>query len=105
MIHQWESGDLRIQYPVSGFDMGHEFTEDPKTSGTEAVITVSRQVIEVSGGEQVVIFKLRNRNTFHKDLGLPKDDGMIPPPTRTRLIGLTILKQRTQLSIIQLSDL
>lgn len=72
--------------------MGYEFPEDPKTSGTEAVITVSRQVIEVSGGEQVVIFDVRNWNTFHKDLGLPKDDGVIYPPTRVRLIRLTIVK-------------
>ncbi|WP_335030846.1 hypothetical protein [Nostoc sp.] len=49
--------------------MGHEFPEDSKTSGTKAVITVSRKVIKVSGGEQVVKFDVCNRNTFHKDLG------------------------------------
>ncbi|WP_226889020.1 hypothetical protein [Nostoc sp. MG11] len=85
--------------------MGHEFTEDPKTSGTEAVITVSRQVIEVSGGEQVVKFDVRNWNTFDKDLGLANNYSVIYPPTRTRLMRLTIVKHRTQLCIIQLSDL
>ena len=84
--------------------MGHEFPKNPKTSGTEAVITVSRQVIEVSGGEQVVIFEVRNRNPFHKNPGLSKDDGVIYPPTRARLIRLTTVKQRMQLCIIQLSD-
>ncbi|MDZ7960580.1 MAG: hypothetical protein RMY34_22310 [Aulosira sp. DedQUE10] len=62
--------------------MGHKFTEDPKTSGTEAVITVSRQVIEVSGREEVLKFDVRHRNPFHKDLGLLKNDGVIYPPTR-----------------------
>ncbi|WP_225225693.1 hypothetical protein [Komarekiella delphini-convector] len=85
--------------------MGHEFTEDPKTSGTETVVAVSRQIIEVSGGEQVVKLDVCNRNTFHKDLGFPKEDGVIHPPTRTRLIQLAIVKQRAQLCIIQLSDL
>ncbi|MEH1771394.1 hypothetical protein [Nostoc sp.] len=100
MVHQWESGNYARQYPVSCLDMGNKFPKDPKTSRTEAVITVSRQVIEISGGEQVVIFDICNRNTFHKDLGFPKDDGVIHSPTCTRLIRLTIVKQRTQLCII-----
>ncbi|WP_461947062.1 hypothetical protein [Nostoc sp.] len=82
MVHQWEGGNYPRQYPVGCLDMSHEFPEDPKTSGTEAVITVSRQIIEVSGREQVVKFDVCNRNTFHKNLGFPKDDGVIHPPTR-----------------------
>ncbi len=80
--------------------MGNEFPEDPKTSGTEAVITVSWEIVEVFGGEQIVIFDVCNRNTFHKDLGFSKDDGVIHSPTHTRLIRLTIVKEKTQLSII-----
>ncbi|MGF1939105.1 MAG: hypothetical protein RM347_032940 [Nostoc sp. ChiQUE02] len=86
MVHQWESGNCPRQYPVGCLDMGNEFPEDPKTSGTEAVITVSRQVIEISGGEEIVKFDVCNRNTFYKDLGFPKDDGVIHSPTRARLI-------------------
>lgn len=112
MVHQWESGGSftvaegirSLQDPVSGLEMGHEFTKDPKTRGTEAVITLSRQVIEVSGREQVVIFEVRDRNPFHKHLGLSKDDDVIYPPTRTRPIRLATVKQRMQLCIIQLSD-
>ncbi|MCC5649621.1 hypothetical protein LC609_07170 [Nostoc sp. XA013] len=62
--------------------MGHEFPEDSKTSGTEAVITVSRQIVEVSGGEQVVKFDVCNWNTFHKDLEFFKEDSVIHPPAR-----------------------
>ncbi|MDF5725765.1 MAG: hypothetical protein PUP91_36020 [Rhizonema sp. PD37] len=105
MVHQWEGGNCPRQYPVGCLDMSHEFTKDPKTSGTEAVITVSRQVIEVSSGEQVVKFDVRNRNAFHKNFGFSKDDGVIRSPTCARLIQLTIVKQRMQLCIIQLSDL
>ncbi|MEH2420175.1 MAG: hypothetical protein V7K48_04300 [Nostoc sp.] len=83
MIHQWEASNCAAQYPVGRLDMGYKFPEDPKTSGTEAVITVSWQVIEVSGGEQVFKFDVCNRNTLHKDLGFLKDDGVIHPPTRT----------------------
>ncbi|WP_298919621.1 hypothetical protein [uncultured Nostoc sp.] len=82
MVHQWEAGNCPRQYPVGRLNMGHKFPKDPKTSGTEAVITVSRQVIKVSGGEEVVKFDVCNRNTFHKDPGFPKDDGVIHPPTR-----------------------
>ncbi len=81
--------------------MGYGFTKNAKTGGTDAIVIVQRQIIQVPGREHVLVFNVRNRNSLDKDLRWPNLHGMASSPTRTRP---TRFEQREHLGVVHLGD-